>query len=252
MTPKRYSVLVVEDEPLARADLVHLLRMHPDLEVSWQASNVDEAKAVLATESPDILFLDVLLGEGNGFDVVPYAPPSAEIVFVTAHDEHAVRAFEVNALDYLTKPVSPERLAESVRRVKRASGSSQKGTQSLVPSDQVFVRDGSKRCFVSLRDLLVLSSEGGNYTTLLLRSGESFTVRATLKGWEERLPGETFVRVHRTTIINLLEIRQLWKETGAVYIELSGIVDPIRVSRSRVSRVKRLLERHSLGLQDDK
>jgi DNA-binding LytR/AlgR family response regulator len=100
-------------------------------------------------------------------------------------------------------------------------------------------------------DLLVLSSEGGNYTTLLLRSGESFTVRATLKGWEQRLPGETFVRVHRTRIINLLEIRQLWNEAGAVYIELSGIVDPIRVSRSRVVQVKRLLERHSLGLQDD-
>jgi two-component system LytT family response regulator len=238
-----YRALVVEDEPLARADLVYLLGRHPQVEVRWQAASLQEAKAILASEAPDVVFLDVMLGDGDGFDVVPYVAPSTALVFVTAHSEHAIRAFEVNALDYLLKPVRAERLHESIERLGSTRPDAQAAREYL-PGDRVLVQDGYRRCFVALCDLQLLRAEGGNYATLFLGRGDNLTVRMTLKHWERRLPAELFCRIHRQAIVNLQHVEQFWKEGDSAYfVRVRGLDESIRVSRGRISELKRRLSR---------
>lgn len=239
-----FKALVVEDEPFARTDLIHIIGRHPDVHVCWEAASLREAQDILRAEVPDIVFLDVLLGDGNGFDVVPLVPLSTEIIFVTAHGEHALRAFEVNALDYLTKPVSEKRFEETMRRIKSPRRGHPHGTvSSYLPNDSVLVKDGQKRHIVPLQEVLMLHSEGGNYTTLLLRGGKNHTVRMTLKQWEECLPKELFARIHRTTLISLDYVRQFWKAAaGSYFVQVVEVEQPIRVSRSRVSQLKSLLD----------
>lgn len=191
------KALIVDDEPPARRELRRLLAEFPWIEIVGEAGNVDEATGKVASLSPDLLFLDIQMPGGSGFDLLTRLDYSPQVVFTTAHDEHAVRAFEVNALDYVLKPIDPERLAATVARVRTAAAAPEPG-EAL---EQIFVRDGPRCWFVPLREVRLLTSEG-NYVRLSWGNRQPLLGRA-LASLEQRLDPKLFFRANRRQIFNL-------------------------------------------------
>ncbi len=201
----RMKVMVVDDERLAREELKRLLAGHPELEVMGEAVNGPEAVAAINELQPDAVFMDIQMPGMNGFEVVAaLEPPLPLIVFVTAYDRHALKAFEVSALDFIVKPADPLRLASSVQRLlERFAGSQsekQAPKQKLTESDRVFLRDGDRCWFVTVSELRLLVSEG-NYTRVHFSDGVALLSRS-LSDLESRLPERLFFRVNRAQIIN--------------------------------------------------
>lgn len=232
MTTKRG--LIIDDEAPARAALRGLLRAHPEIVLAGEADTLAEARTRLAGQDYDLVFLDVQLRGGTGFDLVPFVRADAPVVFVTAFDEHAVRAFEVNALDYLIKPVRPQRLADALRRIashRPDPAASAAPVRALAPDDLVHLKigNGSTR-FVALADIAVIESNE-NYSEAYLGDGTRLFVRRTMKCWEDTLPASHFVRVHRSTIINLARYRGSDRQTyETILLHLDCVPEPIRAS----------------------
>ena len=226
--------LLIDDEAPARAAMRGLLRAHPEVVLAGEADTMPEARARLAGSDYDLVFLDVHLRGGTGFDLVPLVRPEARIIFVTAFDEHAVRAFEVNALDYLIKPVRPQRLADALRRLAAPAGpaaSPATALPALAPSDLVHLKigNGSTR-FVALADIAVVESNE-NYSEVYLGDGTRLFVRRTMKCWEDTLPATHFTRVHRSTIVNLGRYRGSDRESyETTLLHLAGVAEPVRAS----------------------
>ena len=223
--------LLIDDEPPACDILRALLADYPDISVMGEAGTITEAVARLALADYDLVFLDIQLRGGNGFDLVPHVRPGAKIIFVTAYDAHALRAFEVNALDYLLKPVAPERLALGLKRLAAPLPDRATPAAALTVEDRVLLKLGAgNECFVSLAEIrLIASCE--NYSEITLGGGNHFLVRKTMKAWADQLPSGRFVRVHRTAIVNLAHIVRLERETDSVSrLHLDGVAEPITVS----------------------
>ena len=189
--------LIIDDEPPARRELRRLLAEFPSIEVVGEAGNVEEAAVRIAALSPGLLFLDIQMPGGSGFDLLTRLEYAPQVVFTTAHDEHAVRAFEVNALDYVLKPIDPARLAAAVSRVRPAAAQ----PESSEALEQIFVRDGPNCWFVPLREVRLLTSEG-NYVRLAWGSRQPLLGRA-LTSLEQRLDPKRFFRANRQQILNL-------------------------------------------------
>ena len=191
------KALIVDDEPPARRELRRMLAGFPWIEIVGEAGNVDEAARKVETLSPGLLFLDIQMPGGSGFDLLTRLDYLPQVIFTTAHDEHAVRAFEVNALDYVLKPIDPERFAAAVARVK--------ATPTVAAPDavleQIFVKDGPRCWFVPLSEVRLLTSEG-NYVRLLWGNRRPLLGRA-LVGLEQRLDPKRFFRANRRQILNL-------------------------------------------------
>jgi two-component system, LytTR family, response regulator len=194
------KAMIIDDEPPARRELRRLLADFTWVEIVGEAGNVEQAAEMVESLSPDLLFLDVQMPGGSGFDLLERLEHLPEVIFTTAHDEHAVRAFEVDALDYLLKPIDPARLAESLARVKSAHAARAAQPDAVV-LDQIFVRDGSRCWFVPLREVRLLSSEG-NYVRLSWGKTQPMLGRA-LVALEQRLDPNRFFRANRRQIINL-------------------------------------------------
>lgn len=244
MIPARRSALLIDDEPLARLELRRLLMAHPDVQIVGEAATMIQAKELLGRTDYDLVFLDVQLRGGNGFDLLDSVAANADIVFITAYDQYAVRAFEVNAVDYLLKPVTAERLARALLRVSGpADGPPEAATRpvngrKLTSDDRVFVRSGKATRFLPLAKLAAIRS-CENYTELLLAGGEKLLVLRSLKSWEEQLPEQTFVRVHRQTIVNLQHVRQIVR-TGEdeVLFELTPPLPSLPASRRQTNELR--------------
>jgi two-component system LytT family response regulator len=205
--------LLIDDEPLARLELRRLLGAHPAVTVVGEAGTVNDARALLGRPGFDLVFLDIQLRGGTGFDLLDSVPAGTQVVFVTAYDRFALRAFEVNALDYLLKPVSAARLAASLRRLGESrtlavAPAAAPAGQRLTAEDRVFVKtDGTTRFLPVASICAVRSAE--NYTELLLAGGQTLLVLRTLKSWEETLPEAQFVRIHRQALVNLAQVRKI-------------------------------------------
>ena len=191
------KALIVDDEPPARRELRRMLVGFPWIEIVGEAGNVDEAARKVETLSPGLLFLDIQMPGGSGFDLLTRLDYLPQVIFTTAHDEHAVRAFEVNALDYVLKPIDPERLAAAIARVKAAPTVA--APDAVL--EQIFVKDGPRCWFVPLSEVSLLTSEG-NYVRLLWGNRRPLLGRA-LVGLEQRLDPKRFFRVNRRQILNL-------------------------------------------------
>jgi len=186
--------ILVDDEPLARFELRRLLRAHPEVEIVAEAGDGEEALRMIAAHRPDVLFLDIQMPGMTGFDLLErIGGEIPDVIFTTAFDRHAVRAFEVNALDYLLKPVAPGRLQAALGRL-----GARPPAERL---SQVFVRDGARCWIVRLSDIFLLESEG-NYTRLLF-AGERPLIRRSLNALERQLDPRTFFRANRRQIVNL-------------------------------------------------
>jgi two-component system, LytTR family, response regulator len=191
------KALIVDDEPPARRELRRMLADFPWIEIVGEAGNVEEAADKVGALSPGLLLLDIHMPGGSGFDLLARLEYLPRVIFTTAHDEHAVRAFEVNALDYLLKPIDPRRLAAALAKVRRVSDAP--GPGALL--EQIFVRDGSRCWFVPLVEVRLLTSEG-NYVRLSWGTQKPLLGRA-LASLEERLDPRRFFRANRRQIINL-------------------------------------------------
>jgi two-component system LytT family response regulator len=233
----KIRTLLIDDEPAARAELRWLLSSHSGYEVVGEAAAFGPARLRLARADYDLVFLDIQLVGGTGFDLVPHVAPAARIIFVTAFDRFALRAFEANALDYLLKPVATERFAASLARVAAALPAAA-ADLALRPDDIVHISgDGGSR-FVPVTEICAVFSNE-NYSDVLLRNGDRLITRRTLKSWEDSLPAALFMRVHRQALANLRHaqaLRRDTRETGE--LRLAGLREPVPVSRSYLAELE--------------
>jgi two-component system LytT family response regulator len=231
------SAIIVDDERLARRELASLLKAHPEVAIVGEAASVDEAAALVRTVDPDIVFLDIQMPRRSGFELLEAADVRGRVVFVTAHDVHAIRAFEVNALDYLLKPVHPARLAVAIRRVLAATGESRPAATRLELDDHLFLTEGRAARFVCVRAIICIRG-AGDYSEIALPDGKQLLSPRPLKEWEARLPA-SFARVHRTAIVNLDHVERVERTSDdafAVYVR--GMPEPVPLSRRHAARLR--------------
>jgi two-component system, LytTR family, response regulator len=209
------KALIVDDERLARNELRRLLAAHPEIEVAGEAQNIDDARLAVERLQPDLLFLDIQMPGGNGFDLLEQLPASPAVIFTTAYDQFALQAFEANALDYLLKPISPARLAAAVAKVLP------RVRPALAGDQHIFVREGERCWFVPLRNVVLFESEG-NYTRLYFGNNRVLILRS-LSHIQERLDSALFFRASRKHIVNLKCIVSLdpWIN-GGLRLTLTG------------------------------
>ncbi len=223
------KALVVDDERLARSELRRLLAAFPEIAIVGEASNANQAREQIVTHEPDLIFLDVQMPGETGMELLAsLEPPAPHVIFTTAYDEFAVKAFELNALDYLLKPVDPARLATAVEKLRaRESGIDAgspprpPGRDRLAAEDKVFVREGDRCWFVELKAIRLLESEG-NYTRVHFDTAQPQLFRS-LNAMEERLDPKYFFRANRRQIINLAWIDRIepWF-SGGLLVHLKG------------------------------
>jgi len=229
------KALLIDDEPLARSELRRLLKKHPDVEISGEATNADEARKLIRELKPALLFLDVQMPEENGFELLATLGPGVPaVIFTTAFDQHALRAFEFGALDYLMKPIEPERLAEALERASRVQAGqpapeaettgedeAEPLDTPLKPGEKVFVRDGDRCWFVPVESIRGIEADG-NHARLWLEGSEPY-IHRTLAQLENRLPPEIFFRASRSQIINLRCVESVEQRfSGSLRVKLPG------------------------------
>jgi len=233
---RRLTAVIVDDERLARADLRRLLAAFPDIEVVGEAEDLTQTAALVQRTQPDVIFLDIQLRGESGFELFDRVQVAARVIFVTAHDAHALRAFEVNALDYLLKPVAPDRLAASLERLRSRPGVG--GSRRLEIGDFLFVPMNGRPCFLKVNQIVAVSA-AGDATVVALADGTRARVPRALKMWEERLPERFFVRIHREAIVNLQHVERVVEWSNASYhVHLHGWREPLTLSRRFAARLK--------------
>jgi two-component system LytT family response regulator len=236
MMKKIWKALIVDDERLARARLRSMLADFPSVEIVGEADSVAAAVKAVEKTNPEIIFLDIQMPQASGFDLLEKIETGAKIIFVTAYDEYALRAFEVNALDYLLKPVSPQRLAQTIERLGQTAPES--AGKNLECDDFIFVNSGRTSKFIKVSSIkCILAADV--YSEILTVEGEKFLLLKSLSEWENRLPAKNFLRIHRSTIINLEFIERVEKRfdySQRIYLE--GIDEAFVISRRYTAKLK--------------
>jgi two-component system, LytTR family, response regulator len=245
--PEVVRAAVVDDEPLAREGIRLLLKRDPGVEVVGEAGNANEALALLRTARPQLLFLDVQMPGGDGFEVLNRAErPLPLVVFVTAYDSHALHAFAVHALDYVLKPFDDERFAQAVQRAKEALRREEaaqigermlQGVQALERT-RVMVRDRGRVTFLDEDEIEWI--EAADYYVELHVGAHTYLHRESMSALEARLDSRRFVRIHRKAIVNIRCLREVRRDPGGglVAVLSSGVALP--VARSHQAQVRRL------------
>lgn len=232
MTPLR--ILIVDDERLARQHLRGLLDPYAAIEIVGEASGVSEAIPLLEEERPEVVFLDISMPPESGFDLLPYLPLATRVVFVTAYASHAVRAFEENSLDYLLKPVTPERLAVTMKRL---------GASGLLPADDrhMLLGDGGSLTKLPLAHISAVFAEG-NYSRVHSLEGEKFLLRRSFREWRAELEETNLLQLNRSILVNPAAILQLEKQRrGVGIVRLQGIKDVVPLGRKAMRLAARAI-----------
>jgi len=239
MTPfKKYNALVVDDERLARKQIIEMLQEIETINKIFEAEDVKSAKNIIEAEKPHILFLDIQMPHESGFDLLEQVSYSGHIIFVTAYDEFALRAFEVNAMDYLMKPVSFERLKTSIERLYKTGDIAPEIKQNLLYNDRLFLTIGMHMHFIKVSSIIAIHSDG-DYTTIETIEGIKGLVAKSMNEWEKRLPENYFSRIHRSTIINLEYIEKIEKWFNYSYrVFMKNIKEPLIISRRYAKALK--------------
>jgi two-component system LytT family response regulator len=227
------NALIVDDERLARSELRRMLQAHDDVRVVGEAANADEAVAKLAELQVDILFLDIKMPGGSGFDLLERLGTIPPLVFTTAYDEFAVRAFEVNAFDYLLKPIRPERLAVALDKVRAAP------RVAHPAPERIFVREGERCWIVALTDVALFESDG-NYARVYFGQNRPL-IRSSLNALEGRLDASVFFRASRTHIVNLRFVESVESDVDDSYtVRLRG-GQTVPISRRQSQKLRETL-----------
>jgi len=238
MTEKRYKAIIVDDEELARNDLKALLAQFPSVEVIGEAENIRTAAEIVEKLNPDLIFLDIQFPGESGFELLEKTDTQAKIVFVTAFDEFAIRAFEVNAQDYLLKPVNPERLKLTLEHLETDQPIAETEMLPFNYDDSIFLELNNKYYFLKVNTIIIITS-AGNYSEIVTSQGLSGLTSKSMREWEGRLPKNSFARIHRSTIINMEfveKIEQWFSYSYRVY--LKGLGKPVIMSRRYASKIK--------------
>lgn len=237
--------IIIDDERLARAELRKLLKDFSEIEIIDEAVNAEEALEKIEQLRPDLIFLDIQMPGKTGFDLLSELDRSPQVIFTTAHHEFALKAFEVNALDYLMKPVEPRRLADAIQKLQNAElrgGVTEPelaNTGILTEHDQVFVKDGERCWFVKLSEIRLFESVG-NYARVYFGANKPLILKS-LNALEDRLDNKVFFRTNRKHIVNLRMIEKIEPYfNGGLLLELKG-GEKIEVSRRQTLRFKEMM-----------
>jgi two-component system LytT family response regulator len=237
------KALIVDDERLARKELIKLLEDHPMIEVVGEAMNAEEANQMVNDLNPDLLFLDIQMPGKTGFQLLEELDAVPLVVFTTAYDEFALKAFEVNALDYLLKPIQPERLSETIGKLAEKERVKQVAIhgpeKKLGLEDQVFVKDGDRCWFVSLSNVRMFESDG-NYIKVYFDNNKPM-IHKSLNALDEKLDERAFFRASRKHIVNLSWVEGIepWFN-GGLMVKLRG-GDKVEVSRRQAAKFKDMM-----------
>ncbi|MES1221862.1 MAG: LytTR family transcriptional regulator DNA-binding domain-containing protein [Bacteroidota bacterium] len=237
--------IIIDDERLARAELKKLLQDFPEIEVIDEAANAEEGISKIDSLNPELVFLDIQMPGKTGFDMLSELERAPYVIFTTAYDEYALKAFEVNALDYLLKPVEPKRLADAIQKLHLTEQKENRtnvenvNNSLLSENDQVFVKDGERCWFVKLSDIRLFESVG-NYAKVFFGAHKPLILKS-LNALEERLDEKTFFRANRKHIVNLRLIEKIEPYfNGGLLIELKG-GEKIEVSRRQTVKFKEMM-----------
>mgnify|MGYP001819497689 CR=1 FL=1 len=239
------KTLVIDDERLARKELINLLDGYTEVEIIGECSNADEAIDMIKEKQPDLIFLDIQMPGKDGFEMLEELGSVPRVIFLTAFDEYAIKAFQVNALDYLLKPIDPERLSNAIDKLtsdhdtEEVESSGVVNNEILGLEDQIFLKDGDRCWFVTLEDVRMFISEG-NYVRVMFNDQKPLVLRS-LNNLEKRLDERTFFRANRKFIINLKWVDKIetWFNGGLMVMLKSG--EQVEVSRRQSSKFKELL-----------
>lgn len=237
------KTLIIDDERLARKELTSLLDNYPELEIVGEAVNADEAFEKIQTLKPELIFLDIQMPGKTGFELLEMLDSAPKVIFTTAYDEFAIKAFEFNALDYLLKPINTERLAETITKLLSKDDKKEKEEKTqqrkLSANDQVFVKDGDRCWFVKLADVRLFESDG-NYIKVYFEKNKPM-IHKSLNALDEKLDDRSFFRASRKHIINLgwVDTIEPWFN-GGLMVQLKG-GEKIEVSRRQAARFKDMM-----------
>ena len=254
--PPRLRAILVDDEPPSRIHLANRLKARPEMEIVGEAEDVSSAFDLVCSERPDVIFLDIQMPKENGFALLPKleaVEPQPAVVFVTAFDEYAIRAFEANALDYLTKPVGADRLAKTILRLNKQLGPA-KGAASetisppptetakrLEPEDLVLLRERSLSMMVKAREIAAIESQG-DYTRIFLSEEKILMMKQPLSLWESQLPAELFTKVSRSLLVNRKSVAKMERKNLLSWdLYLEGTKAPITLSNLESKRLRQLI-----------
>ncbi|HQV59745.1 MAG: LytTR family transcriptional regulator DNA-binding domain-containing protein [Chitinophagaceae bacterium] len=239
------KAIIIDDERLARLELRKLLQEFPEIEVIDEAVNADEAISKIEATQPDLIFLDIQMPGKTGFDMLAELDKSPHVIFTTAHHEFALKAFEVNALDYLMKPVEPKRLADAIQKLQISENKEIRtdteftNNSILSENDQVFVKDGERCWFVKLSDIRLFESVG-NYAKVFFANNKPLILKS-LNALEERLDEKIFFRANRKHIVNLRMIEKIEPYfNGGLLLDMKG-GEKIEVSRRQTVKFKEMM-----------
>ena len=240
--------IIIDDERLARNELKKLLQEFPEIEVIAEAANANEGIEKIDSLNPDLVFLDIQMPGKTGFDMLAELEKAPDVIFTTAYDDYALKAFEVNALDYLLKPVEPRRLADALQKLHFEDSHEREGVSDeeisvnktlLHETDQVFVKDGERCWFVKLADIRLFESVG-NYAKIYFGSNKPLILKS-LNALEERLDEKVFFRANRKHIVNLRLIEKIEPYfNGGLLLDLKG-GEKIEVSRRQTVKFKEMM-----------
>lgn len=240
---KEFKVILIDDERLAREELKSLLKDYTEIEIIGEAKNGEEGIQMINDLKPDLIFLDISMPGMTGFEMLKNLPEIPRVIFVTAYDDYALEAFKVNALDYILKPIDPDRLEEAIAKLKdkedqefESDESYDRSTRVLSSTDRIFIKDNEKCFFVRLSEVRLLESDG-NYVKVHFGKNRPMILRS-LNRFEERLDKEVFFRANRKFIVNLDHIVSIenWFN-GGLQVELET-GEKIEISRRQAIRFK--------------
>ena len=255
-TPPRLRAILVDDEPPSRIHLAKRLKAHPEVEIVGQAEDVSSAFDLVSSERPDVIFLDIQMPKENGFALLPKletVEPQPAVVFVTAFDEYAIRAFEAHALDYLTKPVSADRLAKTILRLNKQLAPAKaaahesislpptEAAKRLGPEDLVLLRERSLSMMVKAREIAAIESQG-DYTRIFLSEEKILMMKQPLSRWESQLPAELFTKVSRSLLVNRKSVAKMERKNLLSWdLYLEGTKAPITLSNLESKRLRQVI-----------
>jgi two-component system LytT family response regulator len=237
------KTVIVDDEWLVRSELRTMLAGYPEIAVAGEAANVEQAIPLIRAIQPAVIFLDIQMPGASGFDLLDQVDTAAKIIFITAYDKYALRAFEVNALDYLLKPISTERLQKAIKRLCVQEPATMAVRQKAVYDDAIYVLVNGSLKFIKLPLLKCVTAEG-NYSFLYYADRPRALVSKTLQEWEDLLPENYFVRIHRSTIVNFAHVERVKKLRNYSHeVSVRGIEKSFIMSRRYAAKLKNVLAR---------
>lgn len=234
----KLKAIVVDDERLARKELISMLKEFDNISVVAEADDVTSAIAEIENHNPDVVFLDIQMPGKSGFELLDLVELNAKVIFVTAFDEFAIRAFEINALDYLLKPVNPKRLKTAIERLDKKTIDKETTDKKINYDDHLLLNISNKLKFIKVNSIVSITA-ASDYSNIVLQDGKKGLTLKTMKEWERRLPIQYFCRIHRSNIVNLNYVDYLeewFNNSHKVY--LKNINEPLIMSRRYVANLK--------------